>query len=87
MEERDLENLTLVMIWILACALLAALALWLMLRARNMHIWIGSYLRRRLPKVEGTPAKPVTRSSCMRCSVCWGYAKFSSSTKLAPLTR
>lgn len=45
----------LVMTWILACALLAALALWLMLRARNMHIWIGSYLRRRLPKVEGRP--------------------------------
>lgn len=33
----------------------ALLGLWLLLRARNMQIWIASYLRRRVPKVEGRP--------------------------------
>lgn len=41
---------------ILTFALLGALSLWLLLRARNMHLWIVAYVRRRLPKVEGRPA-------------------------------
>lgn len=40
---------------VLACVALAALALWLMLRARNMQIWIGGYLRRTPPRVEDRP--------------------------------
>lgn len=40
-----------------ALALLAvvALAVWQLLRSRNAHIWIGSYLRRRVPRVQGRP--------------------------------
>lgn len=33
----------------------AAFVVWRLLRARNMEIWIGSYLRRRVPKVEDRP--------------------------------
>lgn len=40
---------------VLACAAVAAAALWLMLRARNMQIWIGSYLRRTPPRVHDRP--------------------------------
>ena len=40
---------------VVAFGLLAALALWLLLRARNMHIWMAAYVRRRLPRVEGRP--------------------------------
>ena len=44
-------------VWAAAFVLpgLAALMLWAMLRARNMQIWIGSYLRRRLPRVTDRP--------------------------------
>src|SRR5688572_17541967 len=33
----------------------AAFVVWRLLRARNMEIWIGSYLRRRVPKVDDRP--------------------------------
>lgn len=39
----------------LLSALVAALAIWRLLRARNMEIWIGSYLRRKPPRVTGRP--------------------------------
>ena len=35
--------------------LVAALVVWRLLRARNMEIWIGSYLRRKLPQVTDRP--------------------------------
>lgn len=35
--------------------LLAAFVVWRLLRARNMHLWIGSYLRRRTPRVSDRP--------------------------------
>lgn len=39
----------------LLSALVAALVIWRLLRARNMEIWIGSYLRRKPPQVTGRP--------------------------------
>lgn len=33
----------------------AAFVVWRLLRARNMQIWIGSYLRRRVPRVDDRP--------------------------------
>lgn len=36
-------------------ALLAAFVVWRLLRARNMHVWIGSYMRRRVPRVTDRP--------------------------------
>ncbi|HET6631274.1 MAG TPA: hypothetical protein VFG73_01020 [Rhodanobacteraceae bacterium] len=41
--------------WLVAIAVVVALAgvallLWRLLRARNMHLWIGSYMRRRRPR-------------------------------------
>jgi hypothetical protein len=45
--------------WGAIAAALAAAAMafvvWRLLRARNMEIWIGSYLRRRIPHVTGQP--------------------------------
>ena len=39
---------------LLVAALAAALGAWLVLKSRNMHIWIGSWLRRRpRPAVPG----------------------------------
>ncbi len=38
-----------------AALLLFVAALWALLRARNMQIWIASYLRRQVPRVEGRP--------------------------------
>lgn len=50
-----MTTLAWVIISLLACTLLAAVALWLLLRARNMHIWIASYIGRRIPRVQGRP--------------------------------
>ena len=45
--------------WGATAAVLAAAAMtfavWRLLRARNMEIWIGSYLRRPIPRVTGQP--------------------------------
>jgi len=38
-----------------AIAALGAFAIWRLLRARNMEIWIGSYLRRKPPRVTDRP--------------------------------
>ena len=38
-----------------AIVALGAFAIWRLLRARNMEIWIGSYLRRKPPQVTGRP--------------------------------
>lgn len=38
-----------------AIAAVGAFAIWRLLRARNMEIWIGSYLRRKLPRVTDRP--------------------------------
>ena len=44
-------------VWVVALLLpgMAAVLLWGMLRARNMQVWIGSYLRRRPPHVVDRP--------------------------------
>lgn len=44
-----------VLLAMLALSGVVALLLWGLLRARNMQIWIGSYLRRRPPRVTGRP--------------------------------
>ena len=45
--------------WLVVAVLLlmaaVALAGWRLLRTRNMQLWIGSYLRRRVPRVAGRP--------------------------------
>ena len=43
------------MLLMAAGILAAAAAVWMLLRARNMQVWIGSYLRRRLPRVTDRP--------------------------------
>ena len=40
---------------LLALVLLFAIAMGLAIRARNMQIWLGSYLRRRRPRADGAP--------------------------------
>lgn len=40
---------------VLLAALIPALVVWRLLRARNMEIWIGSYLRRKPPQVTDQP--------------------------------
>ncbi|MCY7353512.1 MAG: hypothetical protein LH470_00190 [Lysobacter sp.] len=40
---------------LLLAALSTAYAVWRLLRARNMQLWIGSYLRRRAPRVSDRP--------------------------------
>jgi len=44
-----------VLLGIGALLLLAKFAIWRLLRARNMHLWIGNYLRRRVPRVTDRP--------------------------------
>jgi hypothetical protein len=39
----------------LRSVLLFAIAMGLAIRARNMQIWLGSYLRRRRPRAVGAP--------------------------------
>lgn len=48
-------NILIALAVLLAFATLGAFVVWRLLRARNMEIWIGSYLRRTPPKVTDQP--------------------------------
>ena len=53
--EGGLSSLVWIISILLLSVLIAALVIWRLLRARNMEIWIGSYLRRKPPQVTSRP--------------------------------